>query len=112
MTITRRGFIKRALAAGALALVPSLPRLPKVAQEERKAGQVVALPLHTSKIWNRALSDLEILEQYDIALESQVASAQARTIDAKIMAMLDQTECKDEFVVRFEGWRWSEGCAK
>ena len=28
MRVTRRGFIKRALAVGALVLVPSLPRLP------------------------------------------------------------------------------------
>ena len=64
MTVTRRGFIKRALTAAALALVPSLPGLPKVAQEGRKVGRVIALPLHTSKTWNRAVSDLEILEQH------------------------------------------------
>ena len=98
MTVTRRGFIKRALTAAALVLVPSLPRLPKTAQEGRKVGHVVALPLHTSKIRNRALSDLEILEQFEIAQSQEVASRMAEQLDARMIAMLGTTG-----IVRFPG---------
>ncbi len=98
MTVTRRGFIKRALTAAALSLVPSLPGLPRAARKGRKLGRVAALPLHTTEIWNRALSDLEILEQYDIAQSQEVASRMAKQFDARMMAMLGTTG-----VVRFPG---------
>ena len=98
MTVTRRGFRKRALTAAALALVPSLPGLPKAAREGQKVGRVVALPLHTTEIWNRASSDLEILEQYDIAQSQEVASRMAKQLDARMIAMLGTTG-----IVRFPG---------
>ncbi len=66
MGVTRRELFKGVLTAAALALVPSLSRLPKAAQRGRTVGRVAPLPLHTPKIWNRALSVPEILEQYDI----------------------------------------------
>jgi hypothetical protein len=44
MSVTRRGLFKRALSAGVLALVPSLPGLPKVAEEECIVGRVVTGP--------------------------------------------------------------------
>ncbi len=91
MGVTRRGFIKGVLTAAALALVPSLPGLPRATREGRKVARVVPLPLHTTEIWKRASSDLEILKQYDIALESQVASRMAKQLDARMTALLGTT---------------------
>lgn len=85
MGITRRDLFKGALATGALALVPSW--LGKANTKTVLAAKPVAYwPLHGVKIWNRALSDLEILEQYDIAQSQKVASRMAKQLDAKIMA--------------------------
>ena len=39
MTVTRRGFFKGALAAGALALVPSLPKLPGIGSTRARAAR-------------------------------------------------------------------------
>ncbi len=91
MGVTRRELFKGALTAAALALMPSLPGLPKVAQEGRKVARAVPLPLHTTEIWKRASSDLEVLEQYDIAQSQEVASRMAEQLDARMMAMLGTT---------------------
>lgn len=102
MGLTRRGFIKRALTAGALALMPSLPGLPGATQEGRWWGRVVAKPAPDPRFaeyqysgpgpaMSRTLSDLAILEQHSIELSSQFGSLQAGELDARIIAMLGNT---------------------
>ena len=97
MGITRRKLFKGALAA-ALVLVPSLPGLPKVAQEERIAGPELLFNGSHMKLDNYGISSMSVRSRmvelrgetdYELELSSQLASAQARTLDAKIMAMLD-----------------------
>ena len=109
MVVTRRGLLKGALTAAALALVPFLPRLPGAIQADRWWGRVVAKPApdpHFAEYqysgpgpsMSRTLSDLAILEQHSIELSSQMAASCARRIDAEMMAMLGTTG-----VVRFPG---------
>ncbi len=108
MGITRRGFFKGALTAAVLALVPSLPGLPEAAQDGRIVGRAVAKPAPNPLFAECVYGGPGPVNM--IKLSSQFASLQARELDAKIMAMLDQTECEHPFEVRLEGWRWSEGC--
>ena len=64
MGLTRRGFFKRVLAAGALALVPSLPRLPQVSGNV--SGSYDAAVIATSPIAYWPLNDARTAAARDI----------------------------------------------
>ena len=64
MGITRRGFFKGALAAGALALVSSLPRLPQVSGNV--SGSYDAAVIATSPIAYWPLNDARTAAARDI----------------------------------------------
>ena len=103
MTVTRRGFIKRALTAAALALVPSLPGLPGV--QSPKAATVVETR-DTSLVRSIILE----LEQEQLTISSVCDWWETETgLDPEIMAALDQTECKHPFVVELKrGSCWNK----
>ena len=117
MGVTRRGFIKRALTAGALALVPSLPGLPEVGGPASKSYADAVWTANPIAYWPLGAADsapAPLFNGSHVKLDNfGVSSSSVRQRmeqlrgemdreQAWVTAVLAQTECKDEFSVTLE----------
>ena len=87
MGITRRGFIKRALTAAALVLVPSLPKMPGVTRVSIPAslGRGSTWPWVHGFNWGIKAADVR-----------------------RRIAELEEAECTEDFSVTVEGGKCNE----